>query len=257
MKKLSLTTYIYVSFVILFTFCLVISLYIFTEKNKNKYVNSFVIMDKKFSQVLYGHNCEYVTSLVRNEAFRIEEILSCDFYGSDVEKINNAHGKWVKINDITIKTLQKLIGILYYIDKSNPLYLHLFKKNQLNDDNLSNIDCDLIKIDEDLKRVKLENENIQISLNDTIEAAICNKAMEIYKNEKISKAIFKFGSITGYLNCNDYEIKNGFVSEYETNENSSEKKTIHHDDAFISSILSKILVYTNSQQEKKIKDQLI
>ena len=75
-------------------------------------------MDKKFSQIVYGKNCEYVTNLVKNEVSKIEEILSCDFYGSDVEKINNAHGKWVKVNDITIKVQQKLIGILYYVDKA-------------------------------------------------------------------------------------------------------------------------------------------
>ena len=232
MKKLSSKNFIYISFVILFTFCIVIILYVFTEKNREKYVNSFMIMDKKFSQVVYGRNCEYVTNLVKSEVSKIEEILSCDFYGSDVEKINNAHGKWVKVNDITIEVLQKLIGILYYVDKNNPLYLHLFKKERLNEnDDLNDIDCNLIRIDEKLKRIKLDNENIQISLNDTIEGAACNKAMEIYKNEKIPKAIVQFGNTTGYLNCDDCKIKNGFITEQKLGE--SQFTNFHPNDAIL------------------------
>ena len=243
MKKLSYRNFAYISFVILFTFCVVIVLYILTEKNKEKYVSSFILMDKKFSQIIYGKNCDHVSNLVKNEVSKIEETVSCDLYGSDVEKINSANCKWVKVNDVTIDILQKLIGIFYYVKKNSQTYLNLFKNSKI----IENIDCNLIKIDEKLKRIKLDNENIQISLNDAIEGAICNKAIEIYKNEKISKAIVQFGNTTRYLNCDEEEIKNGFTSEYKNSSNEN-LRFFHPSDAIISSILSKVFSSMNNDE---------
>ena len=248
MKKLSYKNFAYISFVILFTFCVVIVLYILTEKNKEKYVSSFVLMDKKFSQIIYGKNCEHVTSLVKNEVSKIEEILSCDLYGSDIEKINSANCKWVKVNDITIDVLQKLVGIFYYVKKDNPTYLNLFKNSKT----LENIDCNLIKIDEKLKRVKLDNENVQISINDAIEGAVCNKAIEIYKEEKISEAIVQFGNTTGYLNCIDSDVSNGFTSEYKNISSNEYLRFFHPSDAIMSCILSKLFSSMNNYEINKM-----
>ncbi len=263
MRKLSFKNYFYLLFATSVTVAIVITSFFLTEKSKKQYTSTSSLMNKKLHQVIYGKDCEEILEIVKKESSKIEETLSFDFYGSDIEKINNSGGKWVKVSDITINTLQKLINISYHTGGIfKPFYIN---KNDEDANKIKKLDCNMIIIDKENNRVRIENKGVILSVDELIEGIICNKAIEIYKSKRINRAIIKVGSTTGYLNSNEDNIKNGFVSkcsekyitDFKTGkltENRTNFEFYHPNDAVISCALSRVCSILDNQNAQKIVD---
>ena len=247
---------------------LVILSFLFSERNKHQYVESTDFMGKQFTQIVYGksEDCENVISLVKSESFKIEGIISSDFYNSDVDRINKSHGKWVKVEDVTINVIQKLIEISYNTDGIFN-FVHLSGNQQdLNSlifRRIKNLKFDMLEIDEQSKKIRMLSDDLTISLDDAVDGLICNKAIEIYKNQKIKKAKVHIGNISGYLNDDKSETRNGFIctcknsdlSDYKDkndNEVDLAYKFYHKNDAIVADILSKVYQKTNKEKFKKM-----
>ena len=263
--------------IIIFSISLaIVVFYITTEKFDKQYISSSTISGKKIHQVMFGYNCDKVAEKVKNEISKIEEIISSEIYGSDVEKINKSEGKWVKVNKLTIEILEKVINISKYTHGIyDPTCLNLvniyrnhknISKNDLQK-KLEKINYKFIKIDKEYNRVKIENEGTFLTLDDILDGLFCNKAIEIYKNSKISKALVKIGNTTGYFNYaeeKNTEPKNGFtcnlskseiVVNSKTGELSSSPYSLYHPtDGIIANILARTCVFLDEKESKNIKN---
>lgn len=273
LKKISFKNLLYISFVIFSVSFLVVFSFLFSERNKRQYIDTMDFMGKKFTQIVYGKSkdCENVINMVRNESFKIEETISSNFYNSDVDRINKSHGKWVKVEDVTIEIIQKLIEISYNSDGIfNFVFLNEQNKNLDTSmiRRIRSLKFDMLEIDEQSKKIKILGDDVMISLDDAIDGLICNKAIEIYKNQRIEKAKIQIGNISAYLNDNENEIKNGFMCKcgisssindrnIEEDENNSKCKIYHRSDAIVVDILSKIYLATDRDKFKKILDFFI
>ena len=263
--------------IIIFSISLaIVVFYITTEKFDKQYISSSTISGKKIHQVMFGYNCDKVAEKVKNEISKIEETISSEIYGSDVEKINKSEGKWVKVNKLTIEILEKVINISKYTNGIyDPTYLNLVNiyRNQKNiskndlQKKLEKINYKFIKIDKEYNRVKIENEGTFLTLDDILDGLFCNKAIEIYKNSKIRKALVKIGNTTGYFNYaeeKNTEPKNGFtcnLSESEivvnskTGELSSSPYSLYHPtDGIIANILARTCVFLDEKESKNLKN---
>lgn len=225
---------------------------------------------------MFGHNCDKVAEKVKNEISKIEEIISSEIYGSDVEKINKSEGKWVKVNKLTIEILEKVLNISKYTHGIyDPTCLNLVniyrnQKNISKDDlqrELKKTNYKFIKIDKEYSRVKIENDGTFLTLDDILDGLFCNKAIEIYKNSKISKALVKIGSTTGYFNYTEEkntEPKNGFICDLsgseivvnsKTGELSSSPYSFYHPtDGIIANILARTCVFLDEKESKNLKN---
>lgn len=263
--------------IIIFSISLaIVLLYTTTEKFDKQYISSSTISGKKIHQIMFGHNCDKVAEKVKNEISKIEEIISYEIYGSDVEKINKSEGKWVKVNKLTIEILEKVINISKYTHGIyDPTCLNLVniyrnQKNISKDDlqkELKKTNYKFIKIDKEYGRVKIENDGTFLTLDDILDGLFCNKAIEIYKNSKISKALVKIGSTTGYFNYTEEkntEPKNGFICDLSGSETVVNSKTgelskspyslYHPTDGIIANILARTCVFLDEKESKSLKD---
>lgn len=264
LKKISFKNSLYISSIIFIVSLLVVCSFVFSEQNRRQYVDSTNFMGKKFTQIVYGKSkeCESVINLVKNESFKIERIISSNFYNSDIDRINKSCGKWVKVEDITIETIQKLIEISY---NTGGIFNFIHLNEQKSDLNapmirrIKNLKFDILEIDEQSKKIRVTSDNITISLDDAVDGLVCNKAIEIYKNHRIKRAKIQIGNISAYMNDNNNEIKNGFMctsllndKEENSTKDGSEYKIYHRNDAIVADILSKIYTISDSEKFKKI-----
>ncbi|MCL2311634.1 MAG: FAD:protein FMN transferase [Firmicutes bacterium] len=241
-KKKNLKYFTYWILILIAITSSVLIIFILIEKNSKQYVDSSLFMDKKVHQILFGPNSERISENVKSEISKLEECISHEIYGSDIERINSASGKWVKVQKITIDTLYKLIDISRRSRGIfDPTYLSLIKLygsefGQIKDIDqekldkiLKTVDYKLIKIDSELNRVKIDNEVTKITLNDALEGLACEKAIEIYKNSKINQAIISIGNTTGYFKSkhskkpNNAPVSDGFISIFENSDNNNYK----------------------------------
>ena len=263
--------------IIIFSISLAIVLfYTTTEKFDKQYISSSTISGKKIHQIMFGHNCDKVAEKVKNEISKIEEIISSEIYGSDVEKINKSEGKWVKVNKLTIEILEKVLNISKYThgiyDHTclNLVNIYRNQKNISKDDlqrELKKTNYKFIKIDKEYSRVKIENDGTFLTLDDILDGLFCNKAIEVYKSSKISKALVKIGSTTGYFNYTEEkntEPKNGFICDLsgseivvnsKTGELSSSSYSLYHPtDGIIANILARTCVFLDEKESKNLKN---
>ena len=276
-KKTQTKIFIYWTLAIISISSIIITIYATTEKFDKQYVSSSTMSGKKIKQVMFGSDCEQVSENVKNEISKIEEIISYEIYGSDIEKINKSQGKWVKVNKLTIETLEKVINISKHtLGAFDPTYLNLLdlykNSNNFSSDSLTqqlnNTNYNFIEIDNEYNRVRVRNKDTRITLNDIFDGIACSKAIEIYKNSKIDKAIVQVGNTTGYFNYTDENsqyLKDGFLCTLDENETIINPKTgklskenlpfsFFYPDGITACILARACAVLNKNDAKKISN---
>lgn len=168
-------------------------------------------MGVQIHQILYGSDAEKASKEVREKIEKLEDILSYDIEGSDIDRINGGAGeKWVKTSKETIQLLDKFISISKRSKRTvDPTSLPLISvwgfdgtvakypsKNEI-DFALENIDYRDIKINYDVDRIKIGKKGEAITLKHVERGAACSAAIDIYKNMKVDYGVVAVGGVVG------------------------------------------------------------
>lgn len=276
-KKIQLSQFIYWIITIASIATITIFLYINIEKFDNQVSNFSTVSGRQVSQNLVGSDCDQISEFVNKEISNIEKKLSHNFCDSDIDRLNNANGNWINLDNHTIEILDKIIKISrkthgFY----DPTYLNIINlydqnnystiENKQLSEELKKVNFNFVEIDKENSRARINGQGTLLTLNDIIDGIACNFAIDFYKKSKINKAIIKVGTCTGYLNSDDNSnnIKDGFVcnlseSEKIINPNSGEivskylpKSFYHPSDCTIACVMARICASNDENQSSKI-----
>lgn len=189
----------------------VITVYMVIEHKDKSFTNTSLIMGLQVHQMVYGNDSELAVSRAREKLEEIEDKLSFDIDGSDIDKINGGAGeKWVKSSSETINSLDKFISISKnshgIIDPTIlPLVLSWgfntsnakFPDQDEIASNVNKINYRDIKINHEVNRVKIDNQSSAITLKQIEKGVACSEAIEIYKNLRVDYGIISVGGVVG------------------------------------------------------------
>lgn len=189
----------------------VIAGYVAIENRDKSFTNTSLIMGLQVHQTLYGNDSELAVGKVREKLEEIEDKLSYDIDGSDIDRINRGSGeKWVKSSSETIMLLDKFIRISkksYGLIDPTVLPLVLLwgfdslNTNYPSQDEISSalnkINYKDIKINYDVSRVKVDNPGMAVTLKQIEKGSACGEAINIYKNLRIDYGIISIGGVVG------------------------------------------------------------
>ena len=177
------------------------------EKWKNKNNQNFILFREKYSQNFFEFCIKSKLGEKCDEWIKI----SYDIAESDIERINSGAGeKWVRVSDETIDALDKIISVSKKSKGTlDPTVLPLvslwgldcntvkYPQKALIEKTLANVDYRDIKLNYEVKRVKIGNKNGAITLKQIEKGVACNKAIEIYKNMKVDYGVVSIGGTVG------------------------------------------------------------
>jgi thiamine biosynthesis lipoprotein len=231
---------------------LVICIYTFAVKNYKESVDDSVVSGRSVHQAVYGRHTQEVFKKIKENFLKLEDSLSYDIDGSDVDKINSGAGtKWVKVDKNTIDILNKAhdvsqnSGGIFDIT-SLPLFkLWGFEDSQVCtpaaeeiNETLKHVNYNLVNINHNLDRVKLDDEFSLISLKNLLSGILCENAVGVYKGSEISYGIISVGNVTGLygekpdqsfwkislrdpfdsdINIGNIKVKSGYISTFGCN----------------------------------------
>lgn len=225
-------TYI-IMFVILITVIVsVITIYLSMDQSHKSFIGSASSMGTKIHQNIYGDNPEEISILAKESADRLEDYISYEIDGSDIDRINSGAGhKWVKSDDSTISILERVIDVASRskgtFDPSSLPIISLWGIESENvkkptdkeiSETLKNVNYKNIKINHDTGRIKLENSKSSITLSHVQKGAACESIINIYKKSKIKYGIVSVGGTVGVIGVKPGQsywkisIKNPFKS---------------------------------------------
>ena len=185
--------------------------YVFIEQKDKSFTNTSSGMGVQVHQMLYGNEAELAAKTVRESIEELENKISYDIAESDIERINSGAGeKWVRVSDETIDALDKIISVSKKSKGTlDPTVLPLvslwgldcntvkYPQKALIEKTLANVDYRDIKLNYEVKRVKIGNKNGAITLKQIEKGVACNKAIEIYKNMKVDYGVVSIGGTVG------------------------------------------------------------
>ena len=209
-KNIKFKPFIYWITIISLVSILISLTYINTEKLDKQYTSFCTDSGKQVEQYIYGPDSQKISECIKNEIINLENNLSSDVPFSDISRINNAKGKWVNVSLESIKYIEKSISMAKESNgKYDPTYLsNLYKGNEripeyILSKEMKKVNFNYIEIDKSHNRVRINNEGTILSLNSIMDEILCEKAIEIYKNSRINKAMIQIGKCTGYFNYPD------------------------------------------------------
>lgn len=194
--------------------------------------NTFSSMGVRVHQTVDGLDSETAAQASQEKIRYIEDKLSFDIDGSDVDRINSGAGeKWVKCSPETLNSLAKVIDIskksfgtidptvlpLTFLWKFDQKISRLPDKSAISSA-LPHIDYRNVKVNHDVGRVKLSDQDALISLSQVEKAVACSSAIDVYKNFKIDCAVISVGNIVGVYGVKsdnsawNISVKDPFIS---------------------------------------------
>lgn len=210
-EKKELKIYI-IMFVMLLTLILfVIAIYLSMDQNNKNFIGTTSAMGTKIHQNIYGDNAEEVFKIAKESVDRLEDCISHEIDGSDIDRINMGSGsKWVKSDENIISILERTIDVSSKSRNTfDPSVLPLMslwgmdselikKPSSLEISNkLDNIGYKNIKINREANRIKLENGKSLITLNQIQTGAACESIIDIYKKHQIKYGVASVGGTVG------------------------------------------------------------
>ena len=191
----------------------VITIYFNMDQNDKSFVGTISAMDTKIQQNIYGDNAEDVSLLAKEAVDKLEDCISHEIDGSDIDRINiGAGNKWVKSNETVISILERTIDIASrskntFDPSSLPIMSlwgidsEIIKKPSESEiaNTLKNIKYKNIKINHEANRIKLENDKSSITLSQVQNGAACEAIIDVYRKYKIKYGIVSVGSTVGVL----------------------------------------------------------
>jgi thiamine biosynthesis lipoprotein len=210
-EKPNIKVYAPLIFLLAIIIVLVVCIYTFVVKNYKESVDDSIVSGRPVHQSVYGRRTQEIFKKVKENFLKLEDSLSYDIDGSDVDKINSGAGtKWVKVGKNTIDILDKAhdvsknSGGIFDIT-SLPLFkLWGFEDNQVCvpaaekvNEILKHVNYNLVNINHNLNRVKLDDEFSLISLKNLLSGVLCENAIGVYKDSEISYGIISVSNVTG------------------------------------------------------------
>lgn len=203
--------YIPLFFLMLIIIFSVIVGYIAIERRDKSFTRTSSAMGVQICQMLYGNDAETAANKVKEKVEELEDLLSYDIDGSDIDRINVGSGeKWIKASEETVNILDKFISISKKSKGTiDPTSLPLISawgfdsgtakcpdNNQIKTA-LDKIDYRDIKINYDVSRIKIDNKDGAITLRHVEKGAACSAAIDIYKGLKVDYGVIGVGGVVG------------------------------------------------------------
>lgn len=191
--------------VIMLTLITIFSLALSSCKNKSTpYKKTSLAMGTVINQSIYDENAENISQKVTKEINNIENsYLTCKKQGSDVYKINQKSGNYVKVNPLTLKCIKTSIDVS---NNCNGIYDVTIGKLS----SLWNIGTDSARVpsqDEidsaiqtiNYNEIKLKNDSVKVKKGQALDlggvgkGAACDSVDKLLTKEKVDSAIISVG----------------------------------------------------------------
>jgi thiamine biosynthesis lipoprotein len=161
------------------------------------------MLDIDINQTIYGDNAPQTARQVLKQITKLQKQISWKEDGSQVQKINkNAGHEWVDLSSGVIDILSKSLDVANSSNGTfDPTILPISAEqktidSQKESENHSPVNYKDLKLNKDVKRAKLFNENARLDLRSIFEGAACNFAIEEYMKQN-QKAIISVGHSIG------------------------------------------------------------
>lgn len=252
--------HIVIAFLLTIIIVLAIILFSTLDHKVNSYESSNTIMKTDVNQMVYGENGRVASIDAFAKIKKLFLKMTQKDLESELSKINEVSGKeWVDLSD---KTLEILMACKNLENKTGVL-----------------LNFKSLKINTDVKRAKLFDENAKIDFSWILNGLACEVAVEVYKKDGAQSGIVTVGRDVGvygvkpnkkewniaihdplakddeYLNFAIVKIKKGFLSTVsesdidinqvvpyfdESDKNDIVSVTVFHEKGFVSDLLAKV-----------------
>lgn len=248
-RSMGVKVYAPLIFLLAIIIVLVICIYTFAVRNYKESTDNSIVSGRSIHQSVYGRHTQEVFKKVKENFLKLEDSLSYDIDGSDVDKINSGAGtKWIKVDKNTIDILDKARDVsknsfgVFDITFLPLFRLWGFEDNQVHapsdeeiGETLKHVDYSLVNINHNLDRVKLDDEFSLISLKNLFNGILCENAISVYRDSEINYGIISVGNVTGLygekpdqqfwkislkdpfdndINIGNIRVKDGYVSTF-------------------------------------------
>lgn len=210
-QKDSVKVYIALFSILVVSILGVLMIYADFNKKENSFESSKKIEDAYANQTVYAKNAELISQNVIDNISKLNGMISSSNHSSQIYKINQGSGReWVNLSDRTTDILNMSVDVARRSNGAfDPTLLPLTRLWGFSDssnrvpsiseiqDALSYVSYENLKINNDLKRAKLTKEGAGIDLSFIQKGALCDMAIDTYKNMGADGAIIAIDNVIG------------------------------------------------------------
>lgn len=207
----SLKLYIILFSILVAIIVTVLALYDRIDRKEKSFESASTAMGTYVQQTVYGKNAENAANAAMVDINNFEKLISWRIDSSEIAKINANSGKdWIDLSDRTMDLLIKGIDVSKRSDGAYDLTILPISRlwdfggeNQRVpsiteiESNLPLVDYSNLRVNEDVKRAKLTEENSGVDLGSSGKGAACDVAIEAYKNNGAEYGIIAVGGSVG------------------------------------------------------------